>query len=33
VPVNPPIIESVNTRFMGTQLTVFLSRGAAYQIM
>ena len=27
VPVNPPIIESVNTHFTGTQLTAFLSRG------
>jgi len=27
VPVNPPIIESVNTHFIGTQLTVFISRG------
>jgi hypothetical protein len=27
VPVNPPIIESVNTHFQGTQLTVFVSRG------
>ena len=27
VPVNPPLIESVNAHFTGTQLTVFTSRG------
>ncbi len=27
VPVNPPIIESVNAHFLATQLTVFISRG------
>ena len=27
VPVNPPLIESVNAHFIGTQLTVFTSRG------
>lgn len=26
-PVNPPIIESVNTHYIGTQLTSFTSRG------
>jgi hypothetical protein len=26
-PVHPPIIESVNTHFVGTQLTTFVSRG------
>jgi len=32
VPVNPPIIESVNTYFIGTQLTAFTSRGQPIQI-
>jgi hypothetical protein len=27
VPVDPPIIESVNTHYPGTQLTAFVSRG------
>ena len=27
VPVNPPLVESVNAHFTGTQLTVFTSRG------
>jgi hypothetical protein len=27
MPVNPPLVESVNAHFTGTQLTVFTSRG------
>jgi Protein of unknown function (DUF3124) len=30
-PVNPPIIESVNTYYTGTQLTAFVSRGRPIQ--